>query len=216
MSGEEHIAYADKAAELIALALEMPYPETFVKKVDGVVGVIQREYQDVAGDLRGRALHDLNKTTLGQVQRQHAFDWLIGNHNTQGSSMLTRENGELLGYEKEPFRFYNRDSIETDFNPYPDQVSYYNHWFGEYAAGALDKGFRLDPKEKTLAKFLDAVDAMGDEDFLGMLKMYSTRAKTAKSGWSEIAFLNEALRRKRTLRRTVEKFYEKLERKRKS
>lgn len=216
MSGEAHIAYADKAAAVLAGQVDLPYPETYVKTIDGVVGVIQREYPDIETDLSDQPMPGLKKDTLEQVQRQHAFDWLIGNHNTQGQDLLLRRNGELLGMNKEPFRFYGQDSISVRYNPYPEQVSYYNHWFGEYAAGALaDRQFRLDPKAELLMEFLDAAERLPEEEFLGTLKMYSSRAAAAKKRWSETAFLNEALGRKRALRRTIKSFYESLERRRK-
>lgn len=221
--GEEFRAYGDKVAEQIAKATGVPHAELHVVTIDGQAGSIQKLYKNVRSDLRPNglmSLDTLDSVQVGQVQREHAFDWLIGNHDGHGGNLLIQGGGnDVVGIDKgQLFKFYNKDSLAFSYNPNKrfGETSYYNIEFDRYAKGKLKKGFAIDYEAKALQDFLKAVEDMPEEDFLAMIKPYSHRAVKARRGafgkWGEKRFLDEALRRKRDLRKQIKAVYDEMER----
>lgn len=220
---EEFRAYGDEASAKLAKRLGVPTAELHVVKIDGRTGSIQKLLDDVHFDLKagqGIQIETLRDYQVAQVQREHAFDWLIGNHDGHAGNLLAAgPRGNLVGIDKgQAFKFYDKDSIAFTYNPNQNfgEISYYNRHFKRYAEGTTREGFALTYQAKELQNFLKAVDDLPDEDFLAMIKPYSSRAAKAKQGaferWSEQRFLNAALQRKKELRKTIEKYYDDLER----
>jgi len=219
---EEFRAYGDEVAYRLGRELQVPQARLHVVTIDGQTGSIQRLFKNVTGDLKaggGVPIESLTKRQAAIVQREHAFDWLIGNHDGHGKNLLLMKDGEIRGIDKgQLFKFYDKDKIAFTYNPNKagfGEVSYYNQQFERYAKGEIRPSWGLDFNVGELQGFLKRVEDMPEEDFLAMLRPYSSRAAKSKVGpfakWSEKRFLDAALRRKRGLRKTLEKFYDDLE-----
>ena len=84
-----------------------------------VYGSVQRWVDGVEGDLTGIGLKGLTKPALGQIQRQHAFDWLVGDHDAHRENVLRTTDG-LLGIDKgQAFKFFGQDRLDWKYNPNP-------------------------------------------------------------------------------------------------
>lgn len=215
---EEFRAYGDKVAEEIARALGVPHPELHVVRMKGQLGSIQRMYDDVAGPLGSTPINTLTRRQIEQIQREHAYDFLIGNHDGHGGNLLIRKSGDVVGIDKgQLFKFAGKDSISVDYNPNSGYgvTSYYNKSFKSYASGAYGRDFALDPNAKLLRDFLDRLDKLPDDQYLAILKPYSSR-RPPVPGLTEQQFLQIALDRKKQLRKILADFYADMEKKRRT
>ena len=225
-------AYGDKMAADTARALGLPTAEVQVAQLpaghpalrgmgisDGrpVTGSVQRFARGVQGEMGSTSLTALDDVMLAQVQREHAFDFLISNYDSHGANLLRTQEG-LLGIDKgQVFRYFGRDSISAAYNPnmrsYGVQT-YYNQQFSRYANGELGKAFTMSPENPTMVRFLKAIDDMPDEQYMALVKPYFDEAWEAGIRWpgmkTKAEVLEQALLRKSTLRFQVDDFYDDL------
>jgi len=212
--GEEFTAWGDRAAAELAKKLGLPTPDVYVTEIGGRTGSLQKMF-DVAGDFNGVLPGALTGDELAVIQREHAFDWLISNHDAHARNLIRTKSGKLVGIDKgQLYKFLGKDRLATTYNPneFPTLA---NEVFGAYARGA-DVG--LVPLAHTDIKgFLGKLDALPDDEFSRILSPYAKRAAEASRlalGTKE-AFLKKALARKKSLRADLKKFYRQLEARRK-
>ncbi len=212
--GEEFTAWGDRAAAELAKKLGLPTPEVYVTEIGGRTGSLQKMF-DVAGDFNGILPTALTGSELAVIQREHAFDWLISNHDAHARNLIRTKSGKLVGIDKgQLYKFLGKDRLATTYNPneFPTLA---NEVFGAYAKGA-DVG--LVPLAHADVKgFLSKLDALSDDEFRRILSPYAKRAAEAgrlAHGTKE-AFLKKALARKKSLRADLKKFYRQLEARRK-
>ncbi|MHC4253445.1 MAG: hypothetical protein ACYS9X_30375, partial [Planctomycetota bacterium] len=148
------------------------------------------------------------------IQREHAFDWLISNHDGHPGNMIRTKDGRLVGIDKgQLFRFFGKDRLAVTYNPNPER-SLYNDVFGAYADG---KDVALAPLAHGDIKGLfKRVDALSDDEFRRILSPYAKRASGAGrlAYGTEDAFLKKVLARKKSLRKDMGAFYRQLDAKR--
>jgi hypothetical protein len=211
--GEEFRAWGDRAAAELAKKLGLPTPEVYVTEIGGKAGSLQKMF-DVAGSFRGVAPGALSPDELVAIQREHAFDWLISNHDAHPGNMIRTKDGKLVGIDKgQLFRFFGKDRLAVGYNPNPEP-SLYNDVFAAYAGG---KDVALAPLAHGGMKgLLSGVDALSDDDFRRILSPYAKRAAEAGrlAYGTEEAFLRKALARRKSLHKDLNAFYRQLETKR--
>jgi hypothetical protein len=204
-------AYGDKVAGDIASALGVPNAEVYVIKARGQTGSIQKLWDDVVGEVGdSRVISTLARPQIEQIQREHAFDWLIGNHDGHGGNLLFRKDGSIAGIDKgQLYKHLDDDFLSYVYNPNKSYgvISYYNRNFEKYAAGKLGKDFVIDMNSKPLLEFLDRVEKLPDAEFLAMIKPYSSR-RFGHNAAIENKFLENALARKKGLRKQLQLFYD--------
>lgn len=223
---EEFRAHGDKTAEAIAKATGVPHPELHVVKLKGQTGSIQQMYTDVTGNIKGVPLSQLTAQEAEQVQLEHAFDYLIGNHDGHGGNLLRRSNGKLSGIDKgQLFKFFDKGSanghkkaLDLAFNPnQPYETSFVNTNLAKYKSGAFGQGYQMPDVDKNAAlqAFFKRVDALSDAEYIEMLRPYASRAAKTKNGmWrttTEAEFYKQALERKRGLRQAFTDHYKAIE-----
>jgi hypothetical protein len=212
--GEDFRAWGDRAAAELAKKLGLPTPEVYVTEIGGRAGSLQKMF-DVAGNFRGMNPAAISAEELVAIQREHAFDWLISNHDGHPGNMIRTKDGRLVGIDKgQLFRFFGKDRLATTYNPNPER-SLYNDVFADYAKG---KDVKLVPfAHAEMAGVLRKLDALPDDEFKRILSPYARRAAEAGrlAYGSEDAFLKKALARKKSLRADLKKFYRQLDARRK-
>ena len=242
-SGQAFRAEADRAAAVLAQRLGLPTAEVhavtmpaghagFGKLSSGggrsVSGSIQRVAPGVKGSLgKGAGVTHMEALTGAQrnaVQKEHVFDWLIGNHDGHGENMVILKGNKLQGIDKgQAFKFYGQDRLDIDYNPNSGfgEYSYYNTELERYAGGlAGDLELKGPKNNKALRDFLKAIDELPDEEFKAILRPYAEAAQRSSLGirWGSARtaddFLELALRRKRSIRKDFGKLYDELEAKR--
>ncbi|MHC5059283.1 MAG: phage minor head protein, partial [Planctomycetota bacterium] len=211
--GEEFRAWGDRAAAELAKELGLPTPEVYVTEIGGKAGSLQKMF-DVAGSFRGVAPGALSPDELVAIQREHAFDWLISNHDAHPGNMIRTKDGKLVGIDKgQLFRFFGKDRLAVAYNPNPEP-SLYNGVFAAYAEG---KDVALAPlAHGKIKELLGQLDALSDDDFRRILSPYAKRAAEAGrlAYGTEKAFLRKALARKKSLAKDLEAFYRQINTKR--
>lgn len=140
------------------------------------------------------------KISLGGEQ---ILDWLGSNHGSTGDNLYT-VGDEVFGHNKEgAFKFFNfgaGDKLSTDFNPnYPQPAPYYNKFWDDWKEGK----FQFDPQ--TLAKFVNAAEAIPDDQYKEQYKPYAASLYKDDPA-SQDKFLNSIVARKKSLRKDFEAF----------
>jgi hypothetical protein len=213
--GEDFRAYGEKLGSDLALRLDLPAPEMHVVTWRGKQGTAQRMLSNVLGDFEGGVeAPQLSLDDWDHVQREAAYNYLIGDNDGHTGNFLRLGDGSIVGIDKgQLFKFYNRDTLDWNYNPNQgfhggsmDRVL-----LRKYAAGQYGPGYTLpdlDKLQRTQA-FFDKLDAMPDADFVDFLRPYATRAAPKRLGvfgpsvgWTEDQFYAKALERKRELRKS--------------
>lgn len=232
-------ARADVFASDLAHALDVPGADAYrieippghpalremgIRTDRPIVASIQRWNTNSTGAIKGTEIRKLSADQVFHVQREHAFDWLIGNHDGHGGNLLALDDGSILGIDKgQAFRFFGKDSLDWEYNPNaPYEIGYMNAEARKYAAGEYGKGFTLKGPGKAnprLLAFLESVRDMPDEEFLALVRPYAEEASASGVRWAGFGreeFERRLLDRKRGIVDEVGGFYKRLEAARKA
>lgn len=211
---DEFRALGDEVAYRLAAVLDHKSAPTYVVEYNGRKGSIQKLF-DVTGDLgNGAQTVDVLKLTPDEilaVQKEHVFDWLIGNNDGHAANFL-RVNGELVGIDKgQLFKFYDTERLHWTYNPNESYgvVSVQNRVVKNYAEGGPIAMRRFDDDPDLLA-FMKKVQDLDDDTFREIVRPYAEKAQgfviPGKGGKRALAyqdvdkFLDAAVKRKNTIR----------------
>lgn len=221
-AGMDFTAVADETACLLAQALEHPTAEVYTVKVGGRFGSIQKMMANVVGDLDQIGPQTLTHEQAHRIQKEHVFDWLIGQHDSHQENFLRTKDGAVTGIDKgQMFKFFGKDELKVGYNP-NEKETYYNKMFTAYMGGEQVNLAGV----KELAPFIKQIQDMPDEKFLGIVKPYIKAAYEAaekksglKSGtwmgrYTQEEMLAKVLARKNGMGLQMEAFYKDLEAKR--
>ncbi len=173
---DEFRAVGDKVAYDLARALGLPAAETYVVRIGGRLGSIQRMF-DVRSTLRGVAPAALTEEQIIRIQKEHIFDWLIGNHDGHAENLLVTVDGKIVGIDKgQLFKFYDRDRLDWDYNPNArfGVVSYHNELLRRWVRG--EGVFYASYDHPELAKFLERIQRLSDAEFVRIIRPYAEAA----------------------------------------
>lgn len=210
-------AEVEKLAADAARALGVDTADVYMVTHKGKTGTIQRLFKGVQHDgLTKVSTQGLTQEQVAQLQRQHIFDWLIGNNDGHIDNFLILKDGRLVGIDRgQAFRYFKTDKLALDYNPnarYGIKV-FYNDVFAAARDGKLPKGVELlglDSPE--IAGLVKKAETLSDDQWLAIWKPYIDGAMKNKSlaFGSRKAFERELLRRKNQLGKDLDGFYRKI------
>jgi hypothetical protein len=136
----------DEATARFQAAAGLKAPDTFVVTLGGRRGSIQRMFPAKDGFPGGFKPTALSEADLGAVQREHALDWLLANHDGHRDQFLRLEDGSMVGIDKgQAFRWMGQDRLDWEFHPnqaYGAPEPVYNALWRAFARG---EDVDLDP-----------------------------------------------------------------------
>lgn len=115
-----------------------------------------------------------------ELQKHHAFDWLIANHDAHVGNFLRKPDGQLMGIDKgQAMKYLGQDRLDNTFHPnYYAREPIYNSLWRDFAANR--PGEMLDPREGELGAFVNELQHYPDDKFRALFAPYA--AKAAQSG----------------------------------
>lgn len=175
------MADADIATARLHEMLGLPTPTTGQITIDGRSGSIQEMYagatEPFGYNFQPQDLSDADRLV---IQKEHIFDWLIGNHDGHSRNYVRLPGGELIGIDKgQAFKFFGSDSLDPSFKP-NNSMPAANLLMRAYAngesGGAVIHG--LDHPE--IKKLFKKIDGIFNSDYRELLRPYAENA--AKQG----------------------------------
>ena len=168
----------DEATARFQARAGLKAPDTYVVTLNGRRGSIQRMFAATDGFPNGFRAADLSGPDLAAIQREHALDWLISNHDGHRDQFLRLPNGEMVGIDKgQAFRWFGQDRLDWEFHPnqaYGAPEPVYNALWRDFAAG---KDVDLDPPGSgPLWDQIRVLQAIPDDEFKAMFREYAEQA----------------------------------------
>jgi SPP1 gp7 family putative phage head morphogenesis protein len=205
-ASEAFRAHGDEVAYKVARLVDPHTIEVRVIKLNGKTGSIQKWRTDLRSDFdfRDVAPEALLPEEIAQVQREQVLDWLISNHDGHAKQYLRTKDGKVLGIDKgQLYKFFGKDKLDITYNPnagFGFSETYANGLFRAAKQGKVE----IDPAG-TLAAIRE-IEKIPDEDFLAILAPYAD-GRFAGNPAGKQAFLDQALARKKSIRKDFEDFY---------
>lgn len=151
-----------------------------------------------------------NSGYLPQIQREHVTDWLLGNFDSHGGNFVLRDDGKIIGIDKEQAFKYIRDKkshvMDYDYHPnimYGETEPIYNTIFRKYARKELD----LDLNESL--QYIQRIEQIPDDEYREIFRNYAE--SLFGKGQKAETLLDSIVERKATLRETYRDFFSRLE-----
>ena len=223
---QSHLALAELAAGKLHEKAGLSSPEMGEITLGGKNGVIQKFFPNVTSPFAGSFnAKTLTKAQALQLQKEHVFDWLVSNHDANGSNILKDVDGNLIGIDKgQAYKFFGADTLDPSFNPNGHAVPVANQLFQQYIKSPLSVDIN---NKNALEGFIKNLQAIPDDEFKAIIRPYAEAAAKngtlAKGGPSYLglttvpfpandveAFLSAAVARKNSLDHTFTEFYKKL------
>jgi len=178
-------ADADVAASAIQAASGLTTPPTFLDQSTpkGGTASVPASAQlafDAKDAFPGGTFHPdaLSDQDLLTMQKHHALDWALGNHDSHGKQFIRDSNtGELVGVDKtQAFKHFSQDKLDWDFHPnsaYNEKEPVYNTLYRNYANGGRELN---DPRKGELGAYIQGLQGIPDEDYKDTLRPYAEHA----------------------------------------
>jgi hypothetical protein len=119
----------------------------------------------------------LSDPDLLAIQKHHALDWLVSNHDDHKANFIRTPDGKLVGIDKgQAMKFINNDRLAWNFFP-NEQEPIHNTLYRNFAQGGRQL---LDPRQGELGKYIQGLQDMPNAEYREMLLPYAQGA--AKAG----------------------------------
>jgi hypothetical protein len=224
---QKHLALAEVAAGKLHEKAGLTTPAMGETTVNGKYGMIQKIIPNTTSPYAGSFnAKTVTQAQALQLQQEHIFDWLVSNHDSNGSNILKGADGKLIGIDKgQAYKFFGADTLDPSFNPNGHAVPIANQFFAQYIKTPLS--VEMNNKNQ-LNNFINKLQAIPDDEFKAILRPYAEAAAKngtlAKGGPAHLglstvgfpandvdAFLDAAVARKNSLDATFTEFYKKLD-----
>lgn len=183
-----YLAYVDVAANHIAQMSGVDTPDTFLsdgKTVGLNPGPISAQVRfPGAKDAYPNKQFDPEKVSdddLLTIQKHHALDWLLSNHDSHPMGFIRLQDGRLAGIDKgQAAKYFGQDRLHWNFHPnqdYNETEPVYNTLYRNFATGGRQI---LDPSQGELAKYIQHLQAIPDKEYADIWRPYAEAA--AKQG----------------------------------
>lgn len=183
-----YLAYVDVAANHIAQMSGVDTPDTFLsdgKAVGLNPGPISAQVRfPGAKDAYPNKQFDPEKVSdddLLTIQKHHALDWLLSNHDSHPMGFIRLQDGRLAGIDKgQAAKYFGQDRLHWNFHPnqdYNETEPVYNTLYRNFATGGRQI---LDPSQGELAKYIQHLQAIPDKEYADIWRPYAEAA--AKQG----------------------------------
>jgi hypothetical protein len=211
-SGFSGGAQADLATAKLHKLAGLPTPDTAVVTLNGQQGSIQKMIPD-AKEPWGVSFNpkSLTDSDMQAIQLEHAFDWMVANHDAHAMNLLKDKQGNVIGIDKgQSFKYFGADKLSTDFNPNEHKQA------ANVMYSAMEKGQVYVPLTPATKAFMLQLGALDDATYKEILRPYAVKAaasgQLAKGGPAYLgmkdvpfaandveAFLDAAVARKNSL-----------------
>jgi hypothetical protein len=122
----------------------------------------------------------LSDADLMTLQKHHALDWLIGNHDSHGNQFIRTPDGELVGIDKgQAFKHYAQDRLHWNYHPngvYGETEPVYNGLYRNMAQGGR---ILNDPRQGELGQYIQGLQDLDDAEFADTIRPYAEQAAAA-------------------------------------
>lgn len=179
------LAEVDVAANHIATQSGVETPPTFKTTLQGHPASTQLMYPNAKDAFKKGPINpdSLSDEDLMTIQKHHALDWLLGNHDSHSRQFVRTQDGKLVGIDKgQAFKYYNNDKLHWNFHPngalYNEDEPIYNTLYRNFALGGRQLN---DPRDGELGKYVQGLTSIPDEEFRQTLTPYAQSA--ASHGW---------------------------------
>jgi Transglycosylase SLT domain len=225
------LAHGDVATSAIQQHSGLPTPPTFLTQNANKPASAQLMYPGAKDAFPNKKVNTetLSDEDLMTIQKHHALDWMISNHDAHGGQFIRDQQGKLIGIDKgQAFRYVNQDRLSHNFHPnsyYGEQEPVYNTLYRNYAQGGRQLN---DPRQGELGAFIQHLQDTPDEEYRQTLMPYAQQAAAkgslgsyndpdSYSGLTEEqkfpendpeAFLNHAVDRKNNLMNDMGDLYD--------
>nr|WP_074337115.1 ADP-ribosyltransferase [Mycobacteroides abscessus] len=126
----------------------------------------------------GVDLSTISEPDLLTIQKHHALDWLMGNHDSHAGQFIRTGSGEIVGIDKgQAFKYFTGDKLDWNYHPNvkhgtPEPI--YNTLFRQYAEGK--PGQLLNPSGGELADYIQGLQAIPDKEIRNLFRPYAEGA----------------------------------------
>lgn len=228
------MADADIATARLRELIGLPTPTTGKITLNGQSGSIQEMYAGAIDPFGYNFMpQDLTPEDKLVIQKEHIFDWLVGNHDGHAHNYVRLPSGELVGIDKgQAFKFFSSDSLDPGFKPNPTMPAA-NLLMQAYANGEGGGALIYGVEHPEIKKLLKKIDYIFNSDYREILRPYAVNAakyqQLAKPGPKYLgatdpafpandveAFLDFAENRKETLKEDFQVLFADLAKQRKA
>lgn len=175
------LAAGDVAANAIQQYSGLKTPPTFLTQHQGSPASAQLMFP--AKDAFPGKVFDPEKLSdpdLMTVQKHHALDWLIGNHDSHGGQFIRDHTGDLVGIDKgQAFKHFAQDRLHWNYHPntsYNETEPVYNTLYRNFAQGGRPVN---DPRQGELGQFIQHLQNIPDQEYAATLMPYAQGAYDA-------------------------------------
>lgn len=171
----------DVAANRLAAHSGLEAPASFkMSTPEGGIASAQQMYPGAKDAYPGKASvkpDAIADNDLLEIQKHHALDWLISNHDDHNRNFIRTQDGQLVGIDKgQAMKFFNNDRLHWDFFPNQHEPVH-NTLYRNMAQGGRQLN---DPREGELGTYIQGLQDIPDEQYSEMLRPYAEQA--AKEG----------------------------------
>lgn len=170
----------EAAASTLQRKMGLEAPESYAIEHKGAPAVVSKWYPNSTQAFhKPPRLTDLSPEDHMTIQKNHALDWLIGNHDSHVGNWMRTEDGKLVSIDKgQAGKYFGHDRLDPQFHPnYYAREPIYNQLWRDHAQG---RGQMHDPRTGELGAFVKQVQSIPDDELKGMFRPYAQAA--AKSG----------------------------------
>jgi hypothetical protein len=172
-----HMVDMDVAANRIAAHSGLEAPATFkMNTPEGGTASAQLMYPGAKDAFPGTGPLDPEKLSdddMATIQKHHALDWMLSNHDDHNRNFIRTQDGKLVGIDKgQSMKFFNNDRLAWDFFPNAHEPVH-NTMYRNMAKG----GRQLhDPRQGEVGKYIQGLQDIPDEEYQEMLLPYAQGA----------------------------------------
>lgn len=189
--GKDYMAKADVTANAIATHSGVDTPETYLTDVGHGPASAQLMYPGATDAFPGKIdPQSLSEDDLLTIQKHHALDWLLSNHDNHKDNFIRTQDGKLVGIDKgQALKFFNNDRLAWDFRP-NEHEPIHNTLYKNMA-----KGGRMlhDPRDGELGKFIQHLQDTPDDEYKETLRPYAESAAQSRAlapDWTKQTYWN--------------------------
>lgn len=198
--GQEFLANLDVAANHIAQLSGVDAPDTYLTDASKFPGLgtgpasAQVKFPGSSEAFPGKAFdpEKLSDDDLLTMQKHHALDWALSQHDSHPGGFIRLQDGRLAGIDKgQAFKMFGQDHLHWNFHPnqdYGETEPVYNTLYRNFAKGGRQI---LDPRQGELGKYIAGLQSIPDQEYSDTLRPYAEAA--AKAGFLSHAWKHTGL-----------------------
>lgn len=176
--GKDFLADADVAANHIAARSGVTTPATFKTQMPNGQTASMQQMFPAKDAFPGHKVGNLSPEDTLTLQKHHALDWMLGNHDSHPGQYIRNHQGTLIGIDKaQAFKYSNQDKLNWSTHMNEHQPIHNKMWH-DFATGGNTQ--LADPRQPgPLNDYVKGLQAMPDADLVQTLTPYAMGASKA-------------------------------------